>query len=190
MACVLFGAGTAGAATEKSEEKASADTVAAGLQRIEDIATNTAEAVGKDDVAAEVLHARIEPVWEKIEGTVKANDSGTYVALEDNFTLLKIGAKAADPAKASLASKNLSAAVRSYLAEHPGDTTSGAAASSGSRSAAAAEESAGTPAPAADNLPRTGTVSGSLGALAGASLGLGGLALIGGARKRTRRPGW
>lgn len=190
MAWAVLMPAAAGAATEKPEEEASADAVAAGLQTIEDIASNSAEAVGKDDAKAEDLHAGIEPVWEKVEGTVKANDPAAYVALEDNFTLLKIAAKAADPAKASTASDNLSEAVKNYLAQHPGDATSAtAAASSGSRSAAAAAEQAGTPTPSASKLPRTGPVSGRLSALAGAALGLGGLALIGGARKRAHQAG-
>ena len=188
LAWAVLTPAAAGAATEKAEGDASADAVAAGLQRIEDIASNSADAVGKDDAKAEDLHAGIEPVWERIEGAVKANDSAAYVALEDNFTLLKIAAKTADPAKASTASGNLSEAVKNYLAQHPGDATSAtAAATSGTRSAAA--ESADTPAPAASKLPRTGSVSGRLSALAGAALGLGGLALIGGARKRALRTG-
>ena len=179
----------AGAATEAPEEKASADAVAAGLERIEDIASESAKAAGSAGAKAEDLHAGIEPVWEKIEGTVKANDSAAYVALEENFTLLKIAAKAADPAKASTASDNLSEAVKNYLAQHPGDASSAtAAAASGSRSAAA-EKQADAPTPLASKLPRTGSVSGGLSALAGAALGLGGLALIGGARKRTHRAG-
>jgi LPXTG-motif cell wall-anchored protein len=189
MACVVLTTGTAGAATERPDEQASADAVAAGLQRIEDIASNSAEAVAAGDGKAEDLHAGIEPVWEKIEGTVRANDSAAYAALEDNFTLLKIAAKSEDPARASTASENLSTAVKGYLAKHPGDAAAGAAApSAGSRSAAAAAESAGTAPQSPDNLPRTGSMSSRLGALAGAALGLGGLALIGGARKRTRRP--
>jgi LPXTG-motif cell wall-anchored protein len=183
MACVVLTTGTAGAATERPDEQASADAVAAGLQRIEDIASNSAEAVASNsaeavaagDGKAEDLHAGIEPVWEKIEGTVRANDSAAYAALEDNFTLLKIAAKSEDPARASTASENLSTAVKGYLAKHPGD--------------AAAAESAGTAPQSPDNLPRTGSMSSRLGALAGAALGLGGLALIGGARKRTHWPG-
>jgi hypothetical protein len=182
MAWVVWTPGAAGAATEKPGEEASADAVAAGLQTIEDIASESAKAAGNDGAKAEGLHAGIEPVWEKIEGTVKTNDSAAYVALEDNFTLLKIAAKAADPARASTASENLSEAVKSYLAKHPGEAASASSASSGSRSAAA--ESAGEPAPPASNLPRTGPVPGRLSALAGAALGLGGLALIGGARRR------
>lgn len=176
----------AGAATEKPGERAPADAVAAGLQKIEDIASNSADAAGTDAAKAEDLHAGIEPVWEKIEAAVKANDSAAYVALEDNFTLLKIAAKSADPAKASTASENLSEAVKSYLAKHPGDGDSAtASASSDSRSAAAVP--ADTSGPSASNLPRTGSVSGGLSALAGAALGLGGLALIGGARRCTDR---
>ena len=172
IACVALTPGLAAA-----EEKASPAAVASSLQKIQDIAANSAKAVGEDAAKAEQLQAGIEPVWEKIEGAVKATETDTYVALEDNFTLLKIAAKGGDASKASTAAEKLSAAVEDYLAKHPG----GADAASGTRSAAAA---GGT---SPDNLPRTGTRSELLRVSAGAALALGGLSLIGGARKRVRR---
>ena len=184
IACVALIPGPVGAA----EEKASADAVATGLQTIEGIAASSAAAVGKDGGKAEQLHGDIEPVWEKIEGTVRANDSSTYVALEDSFTLLRIAAKGADPSKASKASEDLSSAVKSYLAAHPGEAAAGS-----SRTAAAAPATSAAPAEgaAADvgpgTLARTGPASGALSGLAGIALGLGGLGVIGGARRRTRR---
>ena len=186
IACVALTPGLAAA-----EEKADPAAVASGLQKIQDIAADSAKAVGKDGAKAEQLQAGIEPVWEKIEGAVKANETGTYVALEDNFTLLKIAAKGGDASKASTAADKLSAAVEDYLAKHPG----GADSASGSRSAAAAEPapaSSGSASAAAggtrpDNLPRTGTRSDLLQVSAGAALALGGLSLIGGARKRVRQ---
>lgn len=185
ITCVIAIPGPAGAA----EEKASPDAVAGGLQKIEDIAASTAEFVGKNNSKAEELHADIEPVWEKIEGTVKANDSSAYVSLEDSFTLLKIAAKSADPAKASKASEGLSSAVKTYLAAHPGDAAAGssrtAAAAPSTASAAPAEGSTADAGAGSGTLARTG-VSGVLSALAGMALGLGGLAVIGGARRRAQ----
>lgn len=178
-----------------AEEKASPAAVASGLQKIQDIAANSATAVGEDDAKAEQLQAGIETVWETIEGAVKANETETYVVLEDNFTLLKIAAKAGDASNASTASDKLTAAVKDYLAKHPGGAGSPEASASGSRSAAAAESapaSSGSASAAAggtspDNLPRTGPGSDLLQVSAGAALALGGLSLIGGARKRIRQ---
>lgn len=168
-----------------AEEKASPAAVASSLQKIQDIAANSAKAVGQDGAKAEQLQTGIEPVWEKIEGAVKANEAETYVALEDNFTLLKIAAKAGDASKASTASDKLSAAVEAYLAKHPGGAGAAEAGASDSRSAAAADAAAGGTNP--DNLPRTGPGSDLLRVSAGSALALGGLSLIGGARKRIRR---
>lgn len=177
-----------------AEEKASPAAVASGLQKIQDIAANSAKAAGKDGARAEQLQAGIEPVWEEIEGAVRGNDTDTYVALEDNFTLLKIAAKGGDASKASTAAEKLSGAVEDYLAKYPGGAGSAEASASGSRSAAAAESapaSSGSASAAAggtspDNLPRTGPGSDLLRVSAGAALALGGLSLIGGARKRVR----
>ena len=185
IACATLIPGPAGAA----EEKASADTVATGLEKIEGIAASSAAAVGKDGGKAEELHGDIEPVWETIEGTVRANDSSTYVALEDSFTLLRIAAKGADPAKASKASEDLSSAVKNYLAAHPGEAAAGssrtAAAAPTTSSAAPAQSSAADA--GSGTLARTGPASEVLGGLAGTALGLGGLAVMGGARRRARR---
>lgn len=184
IACVALIPGPAGAA----EEKASADAVATGLQKIEGIAASSAAAVGKDGGKAEKLHGDIEPVWEQIEGTVRSNDSSTYAALEDSFTLLRIAAKGADPARASKASEDLSSAVKSYLAAHPGEAAAGSSRTAAAAPAASAAPAGGSPADAGSGtLARTGPASGALSGLAGMALGLGGLAVIGGARGRARQ---
>jgi hypothetical protein len=181
VACVAFTPGVVAAAgSDSTEGKASPDAVAAGLQKIQDMAAGSARAAGADAAKAEQLQGGIEPVWETIESTVKANDSTAYVALEDNFTLLKIAAKGSDSTKASTAAESVSAAAKDYLAKHPGN----AGALSRSRSAAAADPSAETASP--DNLPRTGP--GHLGALGGLALCLGGLGVVGGARRRMSSP--
>jgi hypothetical protein len=175
---VALGNAPAGAA----EEKASPAAVAAGLEKIQGIAADSAKSVGKDNAKAEQLHSGIEPEWEKIEGTVRANDSAAYGALEDSFTLLKIAAKGADASKAAKAADSLSAAVAGYLGQHPAPEASPAPSEAGgSRTADAAE--ATSPAAPTGTLARTGGGSGPLGAFAGMALGLGGLALIGGARR-------
>lgn len=164
---------------------ASAAEVASGLKKIREIAANTAEAAGKDITRAEELIEGIEPVWEEIEGTLKSNDKDAYVQLEDNFTLLKIGAKAGDADKASQASDKVAAAVTGYLGQHPapaGAANATDAAPPETRSAAAAADTPGAP------LPRTGPPSVMvLTAMAGLALTTGGLATMGGAVSRRRR---
>jgi LPXTG-motif cell wall-anchored protein len=174
MASLVFGGSPAGAADE-----ASAADVAAGLKKIQGIVENTASAAGKDSTKAEQLMEGIEPEWEKIEGTLKSNDTDAYVALEDNFTLLKIGTRAGDAAKTTTASENVAAAVTAYLDKHPApaEAPPEPAASGDTRSAAAASAAPGNP------LPRTGPSSTSV-LLSGMALALGGLATIGGARRR------
>ena len=185
IACVAFTPSLVAAV----EEEVSPNAVAAGLQKIQDIAAGSAEAVGKDNAKAEQLQADIEPVWQEIEDTVQANDSSAYAAFEDSFTLLKIAAKGADPSKASTAADDLSSAAKSYLAKHPGDAAAGssrtAAAAPSTASAAPAEGSTPAADVGAGTLARTGPGSGNLRGLAGIALALGGLAVIGGARRRT-----
>lgn len=183
LGMLAVGASPANAADEKS---ASAGNVAAGLKKIASIAESTAKAAGTDSAKAAHLAEGIEPVWETIEGTLKSNDKDAYVKLEDNFTLLKIGAKAGDADTATKASSNLTAAVTSYLEKYPAPAgataATEAAPSSATRSAAAAADAPASP------LPRTGPRSASLlTTSAGLALGLGGLATIGGARRRAGR---
>jgi hypothetical protein len=183
LGLLAFGASPAGAADEKS---ASAGDVADGLKKLQSIAESTAKAAGTDSAKAAQLAEGIEPVWETIEGTLRSNDKDAYVTLEDNFTLLKIGAKAGDADKATKAATNLTAAVTSYLEKYPAPAGATAASepepSSATRSAAAAAATPESP------LPRTGPRSASLlTASAGLALGLGGLATIGGARRHAGR---
>lgn len=101
------------------DRRASAAEVARGLHHIEiiaaDIATNAA-----DTAKAKALSDRIEPVWAKIEGTVKANDQDTYLRFEDNFALLKVAAGRADVARARQGASEVARAVAAYLAKYPG----------------------------------------------------------------------
>ena len=162
MASLVVAGSAAGAADEPS---ASAADVAAGLKKIHRIVESTASAAGKDRAKAEQLIEGIEPEWEKIEGTLRSNDKDAYAVLEDNFTLLKIGTKAGDAGKATKASENVATTVTGYLDKQP------------TRSAAATTAAPESP------LPRTGPSSVSV-LLSGVALALGGLATIGGARRR------
>src|SRR5690349_4930576 len=92
LAFVLVGAGcsdgdkstsaTASSSRAPEDVKATAAEVSAGLEQIQDITGQMAQAVGSDKAKAQDLNDQIEPIWEKIEGTVKTNDSEAYITFE------------------------------------------------------------------------------------------------------------
>src|SRR5262249_36993935 len=83
------------------DQRTSAAAVAAGLRNIQVIAGQIARTAASDKGKAMELSAQIEPRWQPIEGTVKANDQDAYLAFEDAFALLEIAAKDGDGAKAA-----------------------------------------------------------------------------------------
>jgi hypothetical protein len=105
--------------TAPEDVRAPAADVAQGLRQIDTIATATATAAG-DKARAKQLDGQIEPVWARVEGTVKANEPDTYLALEDAFALLKNATDAGDPAKAKQAAADVSKAVTAYVGKYPG----------------------------------------------------------------------
>jgi uncharacterized phage infection (PIP) family protein YhgE len=109
-----------GATTAPEEKRATATEVAAGLRQIDATAKSVAAVAGTDKAKAASLAESIEPVWQGIEGSLKANDKDAYVTFEDTFAALKKAAEAGDPPKAARASADISAAVSAYLAKYPG----------------------------------------------------------------------
>src|SRR5712691_12500618 len=63
-----------GSSPAPETQRASAADVAAGLRQIDQIAKGIAAKAGTDKAAAQQLDAQIEPAWQKVEGTVKANN--------------------------------------------------------------------------------------------------------------------
>jgi hypothetical protein len=112
---------SSGSATTVAPEdlRASAAEVGAGLKHLQAIAVDVATA-GNDKAKAKSLTDQIEPVWKKVEGTVKANDKDAYVSFEDNFALLEKSANSGDAAKAEQAATGVSKAVAAYLSKFPG----------------------------------------------------------------------
>jgi hypothetical protein len=102
------------------EQRVSAAEVATGLRQIDDTAKGIAEKAGTDKAAAQQLDARIEPAWQKIEGTIKSNDQDAYITFEDSFAMLGNAAGDGDAAKARTASETVSKAVGDYLTKYPG----------------------------------------------------------------------
>src|SRR5689334_5940949 len=96
---VFLGLGTAACSSSSSEGSSAATTtapeearttdakVAEGLAAINTTAGKVTAAAAVDKANAAKLDEDIEPVWAKIEGTVKANSEDTYIAFEDAFAV-------------------------------------------------------------------------------------------------------
>jgi LPXTG-motif cell wall-anchored protein len=168
--------------SDAAEQTVSQNTVTEGLKTIERAASEIAEFAGEDQEKAQAELTAIQPVWSLIEHTLRANDSDAYAAIEKAIEGLEAATNADDANQADSALKALGEASKSYAAK-PASGASTPAPAPGGRSAAAA------PAPAAAEagdaaLARTGSASDALAALAGLALALGGLSIIGGARRR------
>lgn len=195
------------ARTDAAESaKVSAIEVAEGLSTIQIIAGDVVSA-GANKAKAAMIAEGIEPIWSRIEDTIKANDTGAYETLEKGIEGVEAAAAAGDAAKAGGSAGTIASAVKSYVAKFPaagapapGARTSGAASTTTpaeSKAAGAAENQAtpppadaenrtGSDAPAAaegGTLARTGGTA-MFTALAGAAFGFGGLSVIAGARRR------
>jgi hypothetical protein len=112
-------AGSSTSAPVPEDATTSPAAVAAGLGQIATIAAQVAVA-GANKAKATSLAEQIEPVWESIEGTVKANDQAAYLAFEDSFALLGAGAEAGDTAKLQQGLAGVSTATADYLVKYPG----------------------------------------------------------------------
>jgi len=106
--------------TAPEEARASDAAVAAGLHAITGIGDDIAAAVQAGDSAkAADLVEKIEPAWQEIEGTIKANDEDTYLAFEDAFAAIGLAVKDGDGTKASTVAGDIRTAADSYLEAHP-----------------------------------------------------------------------
>jgi dimeric dUTPase (all-alpha-NTP-PPase superfamily) len=113
---------TATQSTSEAPEdvKAPAAEVTAGLKQIEEISAQVAKAVSSDKATASDLNEQIEPVWQKIEGTVKSNDSEAYITFEDSFAALGKAVDSGDSAKAQDAANTVATTATAYIATYPG----------------------------------------------------------------------
>lgn len=200
LGSVVLPAGRSDAEETTAGRKVSATTVAEALKTIRTAGGEIAEYAATDKAKAENEAEAIAPLWRMIEGTIKANDQNSYTSFEHAIEELEAAVTAGDAKKAGGAAGALDAAVQSYVAKFPaaGAPTAGAprgaaaapkqaAAPKGDAAAAGEKQAAAesTAAPAGDaTLARTGPSS-AITAMAGAAFGLGGLALIGGARRRS-----
>jgi hypothetical protein len=107
------GQASTGAAAPESRIAPDA-VVTAGLKRLQGVAARVASAPGGS--AAKVAVAGLEPIWMRIEGTVKRNEPNLYVDVEDSLALLSSG----EAQKARSGLRAMERTVRAYLAKHPG----------------------------------------------------------------------
>ncbi|HEV8624641.1 MAG TPA: hypothetical protein VG034_09300 [Acidimicrobiia bacterium] len=126
LALTVAGAACGGDKEKKATEpdryelRASAKDVATGLGQIETLTNQVALAVSADAKAAKTQAEGIEKLWQPIEGTIRANDKDSYIRFEDAFAALEKAADAADSTKAQTAAKDVSDAVKAYVAKYPG----------------------------------------------------------------------
>jgi hypothetical protein len=122
-------------ASPAPEELRTSDAdVAAGLTTIEGLVADVATYLTSDHQRAVDQQEKIEPAWQAIEGTIKANDSSAYLSFEDQFAVLSGAVNNSDQSKADAANTTVKQAAADYLKAHPG-TSSAAPTSSASPSA-------------------------------------------------------
>jgi ABC-type glycerol-3-phosphate transport system substrate-binding protein len=92
-------------------------TVTAGLTKSSADITALAARVGNGATEADV--DELFEDWEKYEGTVKANEVDTYLALEDALAAMKSAVKANDATAAKKAADDFTTSAHDYLTKHP-----------------------------------------------------------------------
>jgi hypothetical protein len=103
-----------GSATSTAPEdvRTSATAVAVGLKAINALSAKIATSSATQ---GKILSKGIEPIWVKIEGTVKANDPDAYLAFEDAFAKLESG----DTTQAAAGAATVASTTTAYLAKYP-----------------------------------------------------------------------
>ena len=102
------------------DTRASDADVAAGLRTITGIGDDVAAALKAGDATkAKALVEKIEPAWQAIEGTIKANDQEVYLSFEDAFAAIGLAAKDGDADKATAVAGDIRTAADAYLEAHP-----------------------------------------------------------------------
>ena len=87
--------------------------VTAGLKALVVVADGISKV--SNETASKKLSEGLEPVWMKVEGTVKKNEPDMYATIEEDLSLLESG----DQTKTKTGAAELSKTVDEYLAKHP-----------------------------------------------------------------------
>jgi hypothetical protein len=109
--------------------------VADGLGKLKDITNDIGSSASSDNNHAKDLQGQIEPIWESIEGTIKANDSNAYLTFEDQFAVIGKAVEQKDDSSAKTAAALVAKTADAYLAAHPGNGASSSPSGSPSPSA-------------------------------------------------------
>jgi hypothetical protein len=88
--------------------------VATGLGQLVKVAEDVSRQ--QDPAASRKASDGLEPVWMKVEGTVKKNEPDLYVTIEEDLSLLGSG----EAAKTKSGAAEMAKTVDAYLAKHPG----------------------------------------------------------------------
>jgi hypothetical protein len=110
------------------------DEVADGLGKLKDITSQIGDSASSDNNHAKDLQGQIEPIWESIEGTIKANDSNAYLTFEDQWAVIGKAVEQKDDTAAKTAAALVAKTADAYLAAHPGASASPSASASASPS--------------------------------------------------------
>jgi hypothetical protein len=105
---------TTAVAAAPEDTKAPDAAVTAGLKGLVTVANGIAAI--PDEAASKKASDGLEPIWMKVEGTVKDNEPDMYATIEEDLSLLESG----DQAKAKTGADEMSKTVDAYLAKHPG----------------------------------------------------------------------
>jgi hypothetical protein len=87
--------------------------VTAGLKSLVVVADGISKV--SNETASKKLSEGLEPVWMRVEGTVKKNEPDMYATIEEDLSLLESG----DQTKTKTGATELSKTVDEYLAKHP-----------------------------------------------------------------------
>ena len=87
--------------------------VAVGLKALVGVANGITKI--PNATAAKKASDALEPVWMKVEGTVKKNEPDMYATIEEDLSMLESG----DQSKTKSGATELSKTVDAYLAKHP-----------------------------------------------------------------------
>ena len=112
--------GEAASTMAPEDHRASGVEVRAGLAKLGGIVGQVGLAASADAKSAKQLDEGIEPEWQKIEGTIRANDKDLYIRFEDDFAALGKAAAGGDGPKAQQTTADIADAVKAYLAKFPG----------------------------------------------------------------------
>ena len=111
--------GEAASTTAPEDHRATGVEVTAGLAKIGPIVGQVGLAASADTKSAKQLAEGIEPEWQKIEGTVRANDKDLYIRFEDDFAALKKAAADGDGPRAQQTAADVAEAIKAYLTKYP-----------------------------------------------------------------------